>query len=51
MTHYKIVALCLLSLGLGGCDLLQDSNPRPWIGYAFNENNKRFEFEFKRLDN
>jgi hypothetical protein len=35
----------LLALTLGGCDLFEDSNPRPWIGYAYHQNNSRFEFE------
>jgi hypothetical protein len=39
-------AVCLLAVILCGCDILQDSNPRPWIGYAYNKDSRRFEWEF-----
>jgi hypothetical protein len=36
----------LAALALGGCDLLQDSNPHPWIGYAYNKDHGQFEWEW-----
>src|SRR5258706_13582586 len=29
-----VAFICLITVALGGCDYLEDSNPRPWIGYA-----------------
>jgi hypothetical protein len=43
--NFRIVGLLFAGLVLGGCDLLQDTSKRPWIGYAFNKDNNRFEFE------
>jgi hypothetical protein len=41
----SVAAISLLGT-LRGCDLLEDTTPHPWIGYAFNKNENRFEWEF-----
>jgi hypothetical protein len=46
MKVYQTTSGLLLTLFLGGCDVLEDSNPRPWIGYAYNKDAGRFEWEW-----
>jgi hypothetical protein len=42
----RCAVISLTAIALGGCDLLQDSNARPWIGYAYNKDSGRFEWEW-----
>jgi hypothetical protein len=45
MKIIKFGTACLIALLAGGCDLLEDSNPRPWIGYAYDKGAGRFAWE------
>jgi hypothetical protein len=45
VTKTHVASVSILALVLGGCDLLQDSTPRPWIGYAYNKDHNRFAWE------
>ncbi|MDN3274758.1 hypothetical protein QWJ07_10915 [Frankia sp. RB7] len=42
----KAAFACVMALTLGSCDLLEDSNPRPWIGYVYNKDANQLEWEW-----
>ena len=45
MKTYRAALACFIALALGGCDFLEDSNSHPWIGYAYNKDASRFQWE------
>lgn len=50
MLHVRQLLVLLVSFSLVGCDLLNDTTPKPWIGYAWNKEQKRVEWFFNGFE-
>jgi hypothetical protein len=46
----RFALVTYLGLCVGGCDLFQDSNSRPWHAYAWKKSEGRFEWWFTNFE-
>jgi len=47
---FRFISVACLAVWVGGCDLFQDSNPRPSHAYAWNKNDGRLEYWFTSFE-
>ncbi|MCA1452072.1 hypothetical protein I6F35_02430 [Bradyrhizobium sp. BRP22] len=48
--QFGLMLVVLVSSFLGGCDLLNDTAAKPWMGYAWNMKQKRVEWFFNSFE-